>query len=493
MQKPIYYKNNNDVLLEYVSLNEISMFNNFIVDYLNFFQYILPVTGMLGIKCLMLFNTNTILIISIIFLIILLIFSSNSVIYLIFKIYLSIKKINTLLDEIAYAWVKQCLIRFRNVRHNYVNKSVQRRMYSTSSGNTSDTSSKNIKFYAKEYGLPKQTVLTEPLVKSIIIQFWKEVFEKINTKNPNSHLLLLIKLHFEGNKYRTMLNLKHVNLDDRQKFIDDAHEKIDSFADQYFVDQLLAVSFTYAIRPGKALFYDNRQHEPQESGHRFNNTVLPISMNPEDYGRIMRKDDTDIFIKYDVEYKQGKHYTIETNTFTGVNTVTGPGDIYFEDSKVSDTVFKRYINGSTFYYNSIDKTPIIKERVLPAKAFRKTKPHYQIIEKSKFMTIDIETVFVNGFHIPYLICGYSNGKSIHTFNKDVSSNDATVAMFEEFISQLITFKDVNYVYAHNFSGFDGIFLFRHLMRYKGASIKPVVFKGRLVAVNFTIKVTDKKR
>lgn len=305
--------------------------------------------------------------------------------------------------------------------------------------------------------------------------------------------MLLIKLHFEGNKYRTMLTLKHLNIDDQKRFTGDVQDKIDTFADQYFVDQLLGVSFIYAIRPGKALFYDNRQQEPQESGHRFNNTVLPISMNPEEYGHVIGKEIHDEFITYKVEYTQGKIYTIEKNTISGVNTVTAPGDVHFKDIQVSDTVFKRVINGNTFYFNSVDKTHIVKEKVLPAKPFRITKPHKKIIDSSKFMTIDIETVLIDGFHVPYLICGYSHGKSIHTFNNDVLSHKATEIMFNDFISQLITFKDVNYVYAHNFSGFDGIFLFRHLMRYKGASIKPVVFKGRLVAVNFTIKVTDKKR
>ena len=49
-------------------------------------------------------------------------------------------------------------------------------------------------------------------------------------------------------------------------------------------------------------------------------------------------------------------------------------------------------------------------------------------------------------------------------------------------------KDVKYIYAHNFSGFDGIFLLRHLLNYDGGEIKPLIFNGKLMAINF--KFTD---
>ena len=61
-------------------------------------------------------------------------------------------------------------------------------------------------------------------------------------------------------------------------------------------------------------------------------------------------------------------------------------------------------------------------------------------------------------------------------------------MFKSFITKLLEDKDVKYIYAHNFSGFDGIFLLRHLLNYDGGEIKPLIFNGKLMAINF--KFTD---
>ena len=51
-------------------------------------------------------------------------------------------------------------------------------------------------------------------------------------------------------------------------------------------------------------------------------------------------------------------------------------------------------------------------------------------------------------------------------------------MFHNFIKQLIEVKGVKYVYAHNFAGFDGILLLKHLLSYKPAKTKPLVFNGK---------------
>ena len=36
-------------------------------------------------------------------------------------------------------------------------------------------------------------------------------------------------------------------------------------------------------------------------------------------------------------------------------------------------------------------------------------------------------------------------------------------------------KSLKYIYAHNFSGFDGILLLKHLVKYKNSKVKPLIF------------------
>ena len=107
------------------------------------------------------------------------------------------------------------------------------------------------------------------------------------------------------------------------------------------------------------------------------------------------------------------------------------------------------------------------------------------------MTMDIETIIQDNKQTPYLICGYSEDKYIHSFAKDLSI-DSIKSMFRDFINKLIANKDIKVVYAHNLSGFDGILLLKHLINYPGAKTDPLIFNGKLMSIKFTIKLDNKK-
>ena len=100
------------------------------------------------------------------------------------------------------------------------------------------------------------------------------------------------------------------------------------------------------------------------------------------------------------------------------------------------------------------------------------------------MTIDIETVMVENKQTPYLICGYSQGNYIVSQAKDSSINSIN-QMFSDFINKILENEDIKYVYAHNLSGFDGILLMKHLLLHERSTIKPLLFNGKLMGVNFT--------
>ena len=192
--------------------------------------------------------------------------------------------------------------------------------------------------------------------------------------------------------------------------------------------------------------------------------------------------------KYIVRDNKGRTYDIYKNRMSGISVVKGPGSLNYKDIIISEKVFKREIDNSTFYFNRKDKSLLVKERVLPAKPFKKTKPHKTLIDKSNFMTIDIETLAKNGSHKPFLIYGYSNGRFIESLCENGDDPIAIENMFDDFIEQLKTFKDVEFIYAHNFSGFDGIFLFKHLLRHKNGVADPILFKEKLIGIKYKVKI-----
>jgi hypothetical protein len=121
---------------------------------------------------------------------------------------------------------------------------------------------------------------------------------------------------------------------------------------------------------------------------------------------------------------------------------------------------------------------VLNKQELPAKAFKKQHTDRKMTEK--FITMDIETINNNGKLIPYLICGYNGSDYITSYGLDQQ------ALFSTFINQLLS-KEISKsnkltVYAHNLSGFDGIFLMKYLLPF--GKVEPLLFNGKL----FSIKV-----
>lgn len=147
--------------------------------------------------------------------------------------------------------------------------------------------------------------------------------------------------------------------------------------------------------------------------------------------------------------------------------------------------------GNTFYVK--DGVKVVSSKELPAKAFKKRSLDKKLLGRNTFMTIDIETVKQGGEHIPYLICGYSLDKYICTQAVDLTK-DSISKMFTNFITQILWYdKNIKFIYAHNLSGFDGIFLLKEIINYGGAKVDPKIFNGKLIAIKFTVMVNNVSR
>jgi hypothetical protein len=103
---------------------------------------------------------------------------------------------------------------------------------------------------------------------------------------------------------------------------------------------------------------------------------------------------------------------------------------------------------------------------------------------TEFVTFDIECINKNNKLIPYLISAFNGTDYITSFNNNLYD------LFSNFIKQLFTFiksdnKTIT-IYAHNFSGFDGIFLLNHLLPF--GNVEPLLFNGKLISVKLTILI-----
>ena len=205
--------------------------------------------------------------------------------------------------------------------------------------------------------------------------------------------------------------------------------------------------------------------------------MLPITTVIEEYGTIRAITKHETFTRYIV--KNGpRYYEIDVSLDQLVNkvTISGASDLKWTDTILPEGGFKREIGKSTKYF--LDGVNVLNKQMFPAKAFKKLNVDKNV--GGAFVTLDIETINQDSKLIPYLICAYNGTDKISSYGLDQKE------LFTNFINQLLseTFcksNNVN-VYAHNLSGFDGIFLMKHLLQF--VTVEPLLFNNKLMCIKF---------
>jgi hypothetical protein len=347
----------------------------------------------------------------------------------------------------------------------------------------------------KSYKLDNKLTLTNELLVTYINKLWVDIFTDIGN---TSHLMLMCKVQFTDDEmgYRTLGNLRKVNFDDKELFINYLTERLGLLNDSYLTHSISKVTFSYIIKEGLAS--DNRSllqdlSNTTNSTHRFNNMKLPISLDPRDYGTVLVLNnyifENDLWIYRSIVRSGTRIFTIDISKDLMTNKVRieGAVDLQWTDTRLSNDLdesytFLREINKSTIYF--MDGEVVLRKQQLPAKAFRKLSVDKNLV--NDFYTMDIETINQNGKLIPYLICGFDGKDFISSFGKDQNT------LFKSFFDQLLSKVQPgtsSTVYAHNLSGFDGIFMLRHLIAY--GKMDPLIHNGKLMSIK--IKVLGKNK
>ena len=136
---------------------------------------------------------------------------------------------------------------------------------------------------------------------------------------------------------------------------------------------------------------------------------------------------------------------------------------------------------------------VLSKKVLSAKPF--TKVAVDSTLNSNIITMDIETIKLQDKISPYLICAYNGSEYITSYADSSLVGEAQQkALFSSFINQLLTFfsndSKTMVVYAHNFSGFDGILLMKHILKF--GNIKPIIYHGKLMSIKLKLDIEGYK-
>jgi hypothetical protein len=372
---------------------------------------------------------------------------------------------------------------------------------------------------SKTYNLTEIGTLSNLVLKNYIQYFWNDVFKPLHVHTNNIHLMLLCKVEFLEPEmgYRTLGDLRKVNYSDRELFTNFLVDRLGKLNDEYQVKPIGKIIFTYIPKEGVA--QDNRllltPMEFKVKTHVYNGLVLPLSMDPNDYGKILSttlkgtedvgtavrgKAETDT---QEVSANKLVHIIENSGTVFEIQVsdegrknetrIISAADIKWIDTKLSDNSFKRELTRNTMYISNGEK--VVNAKQLNAKPIKTVKMDSKTTSPNSFATIDIETVLHDNEQHPYLICGYTQDtkggdKYIQSYAKSINPTDRT-EMFNSFISQLLEFKDVKKIYAHNLSGFDGILLLEHLINFEGFEVQPLIFNGKLISIRVKYKTQDK--
>ena len=343
-----------------------------------------------------------------------------------------------------------------------------------------------------------QLLLTNQLLESYIINFWNDIFLSIK---DNKHLMLMCKVEFSENElgYRTLGELRRVNFDDRELFIEYITARLGLLNESYTTHPISKLTFSYFIKSGLAT--DNRRllkdlTNKSITVHRFNNMNLPISMNPSDYGNIL----VDNFIQINgkslhrfIADSGIRSYILDISADGLTNNVRiqGATDLSWIDTKISDDLFSREIGKSVIYFMGGEK--VLRKKLLNAKPFKKLGT--DSVLNSNFVTMDIETITLNNKITPYLMCAYgpvvTGEANTNVFIESYANSTLDQKeLFTSFIYKLLTFfnkkSKVLTVYAHNLSGFDGIFLLKQLFTF--GKVEPLLFNGKLMSIKIKLNV-----
>ena len=343
----------------------------------------------------------------------------------------------------------------------------------------------------KSYSINKLT-LTNQILVLYINRFWVDIFTNIK---DNSHIMLMCKVQFsdESMSYRTLGHLRSVNFTDKELFIDYLSKRLTVLNDSYITVPITKITFSYITKTGFAV--DTSAHlldleNKSQTTHIFNNMILPITMNPNEYGEII----VDNYVQLEGEYfhrfvavKGDKTYQIDVYNDGLINKVRilGNIDLSWMDTKIGEIgtdIFKREIKKSTIYF--MDGEKVLRKQILNAKPFRKLV--YDAHQSNNFYTIDIETTNQNGKLIPYLICAFDGKDYVTSYGNDQKS------LFTTFFNQLLSNikpGSTTTVYAHNLSNFDGVFLLRHLLPI--GKVEPLIFNGKLMSIK--VKIAGNKK
>ena len=297
------------------------------------------------------------------------------------------------------------------------------------------------------------TIFSRDLLKTSLNKFWNEIVEQ--KLKGNQHILFMLRFQWSDQQIVTIGNLQRLNIEDQNYIFDFLLDEITDRGEYYLDSSIIKIIFSYGIRDGKA---SEKSIRAKTQFHNYQHHNLPITMNPLEYGKLMRRFDSE----YWIQISENKSAIIVVNENQNEVKFFRSGNLLYQwiDKFIDKVTFSRLLGKKEFVFKNNEL--LLYKQSKPVKFISSLNKHKDL--SHKFITLDIETYIKDGIHIPYCISWYDGLKSLSYYLTDFNNmDDMIIACIKDItIKKYDNFK----VYVHNLSRFDAIFCIKNISWFR---------------------------
>ena len=334
-------------------------------------------------------------------------------------------------------------------------------------------------------------------LKDGLNNFYKDIIIKYD-KNSTFVIQFKIMILNEDKKkiFRSISFLQTIKVLDFNELLDIFSEFWDVKGLEYNYDypKIDSIIFTYKklsselnFKNNKSTFYRVNKDQLAQKKYKINGFNLPTTMDFTTWGETKIADDYKSAIV--LKYKSKAKYYITINEYSLYVELCLNNKILFN---FTDTMLER--NSLTFFSRNLkthnyiykDNKLIIKEIERKCKYLKTSKKDLNLVKK--ILTMDLETITINNVMTPVCISIFDGFQSSSFYLSDFDNSDEMLIAAIESI--LVPKFNNHFVYLHNFSFFDSVFLIKILSSFN-AKIYPVIRDNRIIDFKFIYSKSNK--
>lgn len=325
--------------------------------------------------------------------------------------------------------------------------------------------------------------LNNDLIKTSLSNLWTEVFKDLD---ENTYILIQFKILTHNEELKSISYVQRVNSKEFNLLLQTFIAFWEIKSEDYHEMLIKGIVYTYKllnpnlpIKNSKILLHKKRFVE-KELNFKFNGINLPTNMDYTKWGDIHYYNEDKNLIVYRKGSKSEYHITLNKD-FSNIDLKIENKILFsFKDTMLEANnlnTFKREFKNQTFIFEEGE----LKFKSINRKTskIKQIKPSITLSEK--FITMDIETRNINGILSPFCVSIY-DGKILNSFY--LSDYENSDELLKSSILSIMKRKYNGYkIYLHNFSNFDGFFLFRILTELS-ENIKPIINEDKFIEIKF---------